>query len=219
MSQTDGTVDTWEMVMIHRVFRRELGLVPGLIRRVGDGDRRRSAVVAEHFAFLVDGLHHHHGAEDELLWPMLLARVGELDGDLVVRMQRQHETVATLIARAGELLPEWRSTAAAAAGEDLANVVEKLCAALGEHLADEENEILPLCSRHLTQAEWDTVGERGSEGMPKGRRLFVALGAILEEATPEERRRFFAKAPMPARVLWSVVGKRVYRREMARIHG
>lgn len=219
MSQTNDIVDTWEMVVIHRMFRREFGLLPGLIRRVADGDRQRAAVVADHLAFLTDGLHHHHTTEDELLWPKLLERVGELDGELVRRMEAQHETVAVLVARAGELIPRWRAEAGATTGEELANVFEKLTVALNEHLSDEEQEILPLCSTNLTQAEWDALGERGSEGIPKGSRAFVALGAILADATPAERAMFLGKLPVPARVMWRVVGKGIYRRELARIHG
>lgn len=219
MPQTDDTVDTWEMVVIHRCFRREFGLVPGLIRRVDDGDRQRSAVVADHVAFLTDGLHHHHSAEDELLWPLLLARVGELDGGLVHRMEAQHETVAALIARANELLPGWRACADATTGEELANVFDKMSVALNEHLTDEEDQILPLCSAHLTQAEWAALGKRGQEAIPKGPRAFVSLGAILADATPVERTQFLALLPVPARVLWRVVGKGIYRREVVRIHG
>jgi hypothetical protein len=55
--------------------------------------------------------------------------------------------------------------------------------------------------------------------MPKGAQAFVSLGAILEDATPQERTRFLAMLPLPARVLWRVVGKGIYRREVARVHG
>jgi len=219
MSQNTDTVDTWEMGVIHRVFRREFGRAPELIRKVADGDTARSEIVAEHLAFLSDGLHHHHTAEDEMLWPVLLERVGELDGELVRRMETQHETVAALVARAGELLPSWRATADAATGEELANTYEKMAVALNEHLRDEEVEILPLCEQYLTPAEWRAVGERGQEGIPKGAKAFVSLGAILEEATPQERTRFLAMLPLPARVLWRVVGKGIYQREVARVLG
>ncbi|HEY7594391.1 MAG TPA: hemerythrin domain-containing protein [Actinophytocola sp.] len=219
MSQTNGAVDTWEMVVVHKAFRREFGRVAGLIRQVADGDRRRAEIVADHIAFLTDGLHHHHTAEDEVLWPMLLDRVGELDGELVHRMETQHETVGTLIARANELLPRWRARADKTTGEELANVFEKMSVALNEHLTDEETEILPLCSKYLTQAEWESLGKRGQEGLPKGAKAFVALGGILEDATPQERTRFLAGIPLPARVLWRVVGKGIYRRELARVQG
>jgi hemerythrin-like domain-containing protein len=219
MSQNNGTVDTWEMGVIHRVFRREFGRAPALIRKVADGDTARSEIVADHLTFLTDGLHHHHSAEDEMLWPVLLERVGELDGELVHRMETQHETVAALGERAAELLPSWRATADAGTGEELANTYEKLTVALNEHLRDEEDEVLPLCAQHLTEAEWRAVGERGQEGMPKGAKAFVSLGAILEETTPEERTKFLAMLPLPARVLWRLVGQGIYRREVARVLG
>jgi hemerythrin-like domain-containing protein len=219
MSQTKDTVDTWEMVVVHRLFRREFALVPGLLRKVAEGDRERSAVVADHLMFLVDGLHHHHSAEDELLWPLLLERVGDLDGELVHRMESQHETVAAQLERAGELLSGWRARADRDSGEELAVLFEQVQVALDEHLTDEENEILPLCSRHLTQDEWDSLGKRAQEGLPKGARAFVSLGSILEGATPDERRRFLAQLPVPARVLWRMVGKGIYRREVVRVHG
>lgn len=218
MSQTNGTVDTWEMVVVHRAFRREFGLAPGLIRKVADGDRARSEIVADHLAFLTDGLHHHHTAEDELLWPLLLDRVGELHGELVHRMETQHEAVAALVAREGELLPSWRTTADAATGEELANTYEKMSVALDQHLTDEEVEILPLCAEHLTPAEWRAVGERGQEAIPKGAKAFVSLGGLLEDATSQERTQFLGLLPRSARVLWRVVGKGIYRREVARVH-
>jgi hemerythrin-like domain-containing protein len=219
MSQTKDTVDTWDMVVVHRAFRREFGRTPGLIRGVADGDRNRSEVVADYLAFIANGLHHHHTAEDEMLWPLLLERVGKLDGELVHRMEAQHEAVATLIEAAAALLPSWRSTADVATGAELADIVEKMAVALNEHLADEENEILPLCARLLTQAEWDAIGERGAEGIPKGAKAFVSLGGLLEEATPAEQARFLARLPVPARVMWRVVGKGIYRREVSRILG
>ena len=64
-------VDASEMAMVHRVFRDELHDAPGLVRGVAVGDTGRSMVVGAHLDFIVAGLHHHHAAEDELLWPKL----------------------------------------------------------------------------------------------------------------------------------------------------
>lgn len=219
MSQTKEPVDTWEMVVVHRLFRREFGLAPGLVRRVAPGDRQRSAVVADHLASITEGLHHHHTAEDELLWPLLLGRVGEFDAELVHRMEIQHDTVATLTDRAGVLLPKWRADADPMTGEELANVFDKMSVALNEHLTEEEDEILPLCSQHLTQAEWEALGKRGQEAIPRGAKAFVSLGAILADAAPWERTRFLAQLPLPVRVLWRAVGEGIYRREITKIHG
>src|SRR5262249_9624742 len=45
---TGGKLDTWEMVVVHRLFRREFRLMPGLIRTVRPGDTARSEYVGEH---------------------------------------------------------------------------------------------------------------------------------------------------------------------------
>jgi hypothetical protein len=68
MSRPDGP---WvhEMVLVHRVFRRELGLAPTLVTAVAPHDRRAAARVGAHLRFVLDGLQVHHSGEDELLWP------------------------------------------------------------------------------------------------------------------------------------------------------
>src|SRR5665213_3833853 len=64
-----------QMVVIHRVFRREFGLLPALIRGVATDDLERAKVVADHAAGLLRFVHIHHSGEDEFLWPVLLERV------------------------------------------------------------------------------------------------------------------------------------------------
>ena len=80
--------DTHAMVVVHRVFRREFDLLPDLIEGVRAGDTERAAVLAEHLTGLVGALHHHHQAEDDLIWPLLLERA-TLHQDLVHRMEAQ----------------------------------------------------------------------------------------------------------------------------------
>jgi hemerythrin-like domain-containing protein len=150
---TGGKLDTWEMVVVHRLFRREFRLMPGLIRTVRPGDTARSEYIGEHIAGLAEGLHHHHEGENELLWPKLLERVGNLDTALVQRMETQHEVVAVGLSKVDTLLPRWRGTADRATGEELATVLADVSAALDEHLGEEEREVLPLVSIYITEAE------------------------------------------------------------------
>lgn len=83
------------MAVVHRVFRREFGALPAYIRAVRAGDTDRAAVPAEHLHDLLTGLHHHHEAEDRMLWPLLLERAS-LEKDLIHTMEAQHERVAFL---------------------------------------------------------------------------------------------------------------------------
>lgn len=199
---------THEMVVVHRVFRRESALLPRLVRAVPDGATARAAQVAGHLREYVDGLHHHHALEDELVWPLLHARVAR-DGEVVDRMEEQHRRIDSTLAAVAEWAPVWERAADRIAGEELALALDAHRTVLLEHLDDEERLVLPLVAEQLTVAEWDLVGTRGLERIPK-EKLFLALGALLEEATPEERRVFLGKAPLIGRLLWWAVGRRQY---------
>jgi hypothetical protein len=207
--------DVNEMIVIHRVFRREFGALPRLIRAVPDGDTARAAVVGHHLELVAGGLHMHHTGEDALLWPLLLERAAP-DRALVETMQRQHEQVEAYNAQVEAVLPEWTSGASAVRGEQLARLVEDLTTALLEHLDLEEREILPLVSEHITVEEWNSLGEHGRDRMPK-RMLPLLFGSILEDADDGERARMLAALPAPVRLLVRTVGMRQYRRYISRV--
>lgn len=215
-ASTTERTDTWDMIVVHRVFRREFRMAPAQVRAVAPGDTTRAGNISDHLGNLAMGLHHHHTGEDELLWPLMLARAS-MHADLINRMEAQHERLHAPLARMEELLPRWRARALAADRDALADVLAEVSAALDEHLADEEREILPLVEEYITPAEWQALGERGREVLPKGKMALVFLGAILEEATPVEKKRFLAELPAPVRLLWRLAGERVYAKACERI--
>lgn len=204
------TVDTHDMLLVHRMLRRELGQLPDLIRSAS-GDPARAKRLAGHTGEMLGLLHHHHTGEDELLWPVLRPRV-TLEGELIDRMESQHEQIAAAVAAVQADLPTWARTADPEVGERMAGVIEQAAVVLTEHLAEEESLILPLVSEHFSQSEWDALGEHGFAAIP-GRRRLVILAHILEEADADERRRFLKIVPPPARVAYRVVGRRQHARE------
>ncbi|GIJ70008.1 hemerythrin domain-containing protein [Virgisporangium ochraceum] len=212
---TTAPIDTSEMLTVHRVFRREFPMAARLIRAVRPGDVARARFVAGHLKDMRLGLHHHHTAEDELLWPLLLARV-DLDADKVLLMEAQHHRVDELLSRSADLLPRWETTASPEVGEELAALYDQLWPVLLEHLVAEETEVLPLVSEHISQAEWNRLGERFEGETPKDK-LLLFLGALLEEATPAETAVMLGKLPLPARLLWYAVGRRAYARRVRRL--
>jgi hemerythrin-like domain-containing protein len=211
---TNSTIqrpDTHDMYVVHRVFRRESALMPRLVRAVRPGDVARAQRVAEHFRGYALGLHHHHTGEDELIWPLLLARV-DLEAELVLRMEEQHLRVAAGLDTVSSLLPSWERTASAADGERIAVALEEHALALAEHLADEEDHLLSLIEEHLTAAEYGALNERFAESTPKDK-LLLFLGALLEEATAEEAADITRNLPLPAKLAWRLFGKRQYARQ------
>ena len=69
---------------------------------------------------------------------------------------------------------------------------------------------------HISVAEWDSLGEHGKESM-SARQLPLMFGAILEEATEDERQRMLAHLPGPVRLVMRTVGARQYRRYITRV--
>lgn len=207
---TATTLDTHDMVLVHRVFRRELRLLPTLVRQAS-GDRGRAARVRAHAEELLGLLHHHHTGEDELVWPRLRARVA-LERGLVDRMEAQHDEVSALVADVVTGLAAWGGDPDR--GRALAGVLLQLHEALVAHLDEEERSVLPLVARTFTQAEWDELGQRGFAAVPKSRRL-VTLAHILEDADDDERAAFLAHLPTPARLAYRLVGRRQHARETA----
>ncbi|MGW2698703.1 hemerythrin domain-containing protein [Streptomyces sp. NPDC001340] len=203
----DGRPYTHEMVVVHRVFRRESALLPRLVRAVPDGASARAAEVSAYLTDYVTGLHHHHSLEDELIWPLLRARAA--DEELVARMEEQHERIDRTLTAVGEWAPQWQRSADSIAGQELALVLDEHRLALLDHLDDEERLVLPLVAEHLTVPEWEEVGRRGLETLPKNK-VVLALGAILEDATEQERAYFLGRAPLLGRLAWKLLGRRQY---------
>lgn len=214
---TTARPDVAEMVFVHNSFRQQFGALPGLVQAVPDSDTDRAGVIVEFLTELTTSLHHHHEAEDELMWPLLLEKA-PMDSELILRMEEQHERIGELYQRAARNADAFVSTADPHAREELADTLTDLNGALAEHLHDEEVHILPLAERVMTVDEWNTLGERGRAGIPKDRQL-VFLGFLLIANSPERGREFLAHLPAPARVAWKLLGRRAFTKDYRRIYG
>ncbi|NIH80967.1 hemerythrin domain-containing protein [Amycolatopsis viridis] len=208
-------VNTQEMEIVHRAFRRESRLLPELVAAVAPGDTARAKVIADHFRDYRLGLKNHHEGEDELLWPPLLSRV-DLEADVVLRMEAQHERVAATLAKLDAVVPQWESTAGADERDTLVAVLADHRAVLLEHLDDEETTLLPLAAEHLTEGEWSAQGDHLVANTPK-LTLLTLLGLVLEDANRAERATLLSALPAPVRVIWHVLGRPRYARHIRRV--
>ena len=175
--------DTSDMVIVHRMFRRECALLPQLVAAVPPGDLARARTVAGHAREVLDMLHHHHVGEDELLWPRLSART-PFHADLLARMDSQHHSLAVLLEHAATSFAAWQDAPIAPTSTELTALLEQLSAGLNEHFDEEEAAILPIVERVITAAEYQEVGQLGLVSIPLTRRLIMS-GYMLEGATPQ----------------------------------
>ena len=209
--------DTHEMVVVHRAFRRESQILISRISAVPDGDAGRARTLAAHLRWYEGGLSNHHHGEDELIWPLLRRRV-DVQADVVVRMEVQHERIAESLGRAMAALPAWQDSADASARDKLVLALTEHRAVLVEHLDDEERHLLPLARRYLTTREWSALGEHFVSTTPKSQ-LLIFLGAVLEDADADERANMLGAMPLVARLVWRTAGRVVYARHTWRVRG
>lgn len=210
-----GGLAAQQMPLIHRIFRRELPVLRTIVGEVPPGGVERVRSVAAHLHFVLDGLHHHHANEDEMVWPLLMGRAGP-DAVLVERMPQQHDQIDDAVAQVRRAADRWAQAPASSAA--LVQSLGVLIEALQAHLDEEERLVVPLIDKHLTRHEWEEMGRKGFEKFaPKERP--IAMGQLLEVATPDEANAMFADLPVFIRVLWRVAGRRQYRRYVGRVRG
>ena len=209
------SVNTQDMEIVHRAFRRESRLLIELVTAVAPGDTARAKVIADHFRDYRLGLKNHHEGEDELLWPPLLSRV-DLQADIVLRMEAQHERVAATLARLDAAVPAWEAAADADRRDTLVAALADHRAVLLEHLDDEEATLLPLAADHITEAEWASLGDHLVANTPK-LTLLTLFGLVLEDASESERTLLLSVLPAPVRGIWRFVGRPRYVRHIRRV--
>ena len=215
---TSTAIDTRDMVMIHRAFRREFAQAPALVRGVAAGDRERATTVADHLQLVLEMLHHHHTGEDRLLWPKLHERVEAELRPIVELMESQHEGIHAVMDQVTAVLPRWRADAAEAEREQLAAGFEQLSTLLDEHLAAEEAQLLPLAARSVSLEEWHQLGEEGMASIPK-KHLPMIFGMIMKDGDPAVIRGLLAELPLVPRLLLPRMAPRAYARYTRRVHG
>lgn len=204
-----------EMRILHNAFLFAYGQAPGLVRGVAAGDVVRSEFVGQWLADLDATLHTHHESEDQLLWDKLEQRAPACALH-VGQMRAHHAEVAALLDEASPLLATWRITADPAVGVQLADAYERMLDVLKVHLRREVVEVVPVAERVVTEAEWAAMADHSVGAIPKSR-LLPQLGMLLANATPADRKHFYAGMPFSVKVLWRLVGKRQYAKQFQQL--
>ena len=123
-------------------------------------------MVADHVRLMNLVLHHHHTAEDEVLWPRLLQRAPREVDPVVRLLAGQHDNLDVLLDDVDARLDSWPDGADSADGEALATVLQRLAVALYEHMGLEEKLALPLVERHVFATEWEAMIAGGAAEIP-----------------------------------------------------
>ena len=211
--------EPFEMELAHRGFRREFHNATGLVRNVADGDTGRASVVGRHVEFMLTALHHHHLAEDKVVWPRLSARAGGRAAD-VSRMEDAHRAIADTSERVRAVAARWARSGDSRLAGQLAPLVGEFAGRVDEHLDDEERHIVPLIAEYLSPREWRRFLAHGSAFVRTHPRRGLALGGMVLDGVPVATRdRFLANVPLPVRTVYKMFGERVYAGYRRQVYG
>ena len=170
------------LLLAHRAMLRDLDRLADLTDSLstrGTLDRKRAAAIADYLIDLCDSIHHHHSAEDDVLWPVLERSAGaHVD---LTELTDDHAVLDPKLARirfgAGALRD--RRTVSAELAADLADLRDTL----HEHIEDEERTIVPLIKQYVSDADWNQVE---AQIRRRGAKMSFEVPRILAVSTPSE---------------------------------
>ncbi|MCF6743968.1 hemerythrin domain-containing protein [Blastococcus sp. KM273128] len=211
-TEGDPRPDTLGMRLAHRAMLRDVRRLTDRLQQVAAGrtpvDAWRARGIAGYVADYCDSVHHHHSAEDDVLWPVLAASagpsvdLGELSDDhaaLDPLLERIRAGAAAFAAR-----PADEDTATALA-VDLAELRDTL----EEHIADEEASVLPAVEEHVSVRDWAAVEAR----IRKRAKLSFEVPRVVDVVTPAERAVLVAEGGLAVRLMLALLVPPFRRRE------
>ena len=212
---TAQPIDVRDMAIIHRTFRNAYTESARLVRAAPAPSPVRVTFLADHIDFAIAMLHVHHEGEDELLYPKLIERVPE-QAPMTEQVEHEHQVIATALDAASAACATWRQRPSAETGEALAAALDHLNKVVQPHLDDEEQKVVPLAAVTLTQQEWDAMGKRGMNSVPRNKRA-IAAGMMLEPLDAADRAYMMKHVPAPLRLLFPFMIERPWKKYASKL--
>jgi hemerythrin-like domain-containing protein len=204
----DPQIDLLELRVAHAVMLRDLRRLAGLAAAIAAGsqqcDQRRARAIARYVAKVMDSVHEHHSAEDEVLWPVIAAStgdgvdLGELSDDHSALDPRMDRIRAAASALATEPASEDAATGLAIGLADLRDLLE-------EHIADEERTVFPVMLEHVSVTDWAEVTRQVRK---RGGDIAFMLPRAVDSAAPQDVAALKRAAGPPLLVLLALVRPR-----------
>jgi hemerythrin-like domain-containing protein len=203
-------IEVRDMAIVHRMFRQAYAEAARLVRANPTPSPGRVTFLADHIDLILGGLHSHHQDEDELLYPKLIERAPE-QAPMTEQVEHEHQVIATALDAAMAACAAWRQRPSAETGEALASALDHLNEVVQPHLDDEEQKVVPLAAVTLTQQEWDAMGKRGMNSVPRNKRG-IAAGMMLEPLDADDRAYMMKSVPAPVRLLFPLMVERPWKK-------
>ncbi|HET7684677.1 MAG TPA: hemerythrin domain-containing protein [Marmoricola sp.] len=196
---------------VHEAVRRDLRRTQDALRMLVPGDGAQARGLRRAWEHLRGQLHHHHTAEDELIWPFLRSR--GVTGPHVEAMEEEHREMALALDEGATALDGVVLEPTRGCADEAANTVARAGKVICAHLDHEEADVEPLILALSSDPGWLEVQKQlGKVSLSEAGQMI----AWISDGAPDEVTAFLrAEIPAPvAFVLGRAFGRR-YRREIA----
>lgn len=206
-------------LLMHRAIRDGLRLLPDATAAVGPADREPLRAVQQWFGFIARAIHHHHRAEDDVLYPLIAARDPSFVAERT-RLEVDHRQLDPAIAGIVAALRQLATTPAAGfpvARDALVAAARSLHAQMVDHLDREEAALIERM-KHIFTDDDLARAEREMARSASLADMADVLPWVLASATDRERERVERLLPGLVRVLYRMWWKRSFERFARPIH-
>ncbi|MBN6056849.1 hemerythrin domain-containing protein [Nonomuraea sp. RK-328] len=190
--------------------RRLAVLMNDIVTGRQDAGPARREAISTFVTRLCAGIHHHHRAEDDVLWPVIVRSAGaEVDLSDLTDDHAQLDPLLDEVLRDADAL---RGDPPAAIR--LARNLGVLADLLDEHIEEEERLLFPVIAAHVSAEDWQEV----ENAVRKGGDIGFELPRIGQYARAEELAELRRLAG-PVLALMLTLTRRGYRRRQRLIFG
>jgi hypothetical protein len=209
----EGPVDMIMMYVMHHAFRRDLTAFAAAAAATPFDDQPTWRALNRRWELFAQALHHHHSAEDDALWPLLMARADAEGRHVLQTMEDEHGEIDPILEAVTTGMARLATTADA---DTKAALVVRLCAgreSLARHLAHEETEAIALIQQVMTDSEWRQLEEEKFKKGVKPSAVIQLLPWVMHQLPATATERLVAEAPAAQRILWKLTRPGFERRE------
>ncbi len=190
--------------IVHRGLRHGAHRLAAAGARLDPTDARRVAAFAAYWRGYAGEVLHHHGVEDDVFFPALVETVA-VGAEALEAIGGDHEHLDVLMDAITARIAELETGGGT---EELCRLLAELADHMETHLAVEDADLLPLFERHFTAEAYEALEAQALEDVGLGKQAFFTVPFIVGSATPAERFRLLADAPLPLRVVYRLTRRR-----------
>lgn len=211
-----GPIDMTVMYVMHHGFRRDLTRFADAVPATPLDDRATWSALAARWALMAGVLVHHHTAEDNGVWPVLLDRADPDEVSQLLAMEDEHSQLDPALDAVAEGLAglaDGSRPSGAQARSAVADDVETARTLLFHHLAHEERDAIRIIQRHLSEQEWQDIERSHFQRRPAPASVRFLVPWFLDDVPREHIRTIVRTVGAPVALIWRLSRRSYERRE------